>query len=153
MVLFRFVYCTHFPAIYFKVGAPSGSVDVIPMWVTYTIAEANKTWGLLRSTLLQIPDERVTRVSTQSCSSMALSSRGKFLLPWSRNQPPPTMPLTQRQAPYARDALAASPANEDQGTLPIRLVSALGEQHWHLPLRASKRCLWGGPQHVPVQVP
>lgn len=65
--------------------------------------------------------------------------------------------VTQRQAPYDRDILAASPANENRGPilgiLPIRLVSALGEQHQHLSLWASTWCLWGGPQHVPVQVP
>lgn len=32
------------------------------------------------------------------------------------------------------------------GTLPIGLVSALREQQWHLPLWASKWCLWAGPQ-------
>lgn len=64
MVLLRFVYCTHFPAIYFKVAMPSESVEVTPMWVTYASAEANKTWGLLCS----IPCYRSPMNMWQGCS-------------------------------------------------------------------------------------
>lgn len=146
------MYCTHFPAIYFKVGVPSGSVEVIPMWVTYATAEANKTWGLLCS----IPCYRSLMNVRQGCPRRVappwLSAAGaSFCFPGPR-----TSLLPQCHNSKA-GALTASPANEEQGPilgiLPIRLVSALGEKHRHLPLRASKRCLWGGPQHVPAQVP
>lgn len=75
-------------------GVQRRSVEVTPMWVTYATAKPSKTQGLLCSMACWawIPHELVTRVSTRSCSSMALGSRDKFPLPWPRNQPPPTMP-------------------------------------------------------------
>lgn len=65
--------------------------------------------------------------------------------------------VTQGPAPCPRGVLTASPAGQapgpTSGSLPSRAVSALGEQHPHLPSWASNRCLWGGPQHVLMQVP
>lgn len=64
--------------------------------------------------------------------------------------------VTQGQAPYPRGLLTASPAGQAPGpiwgSLPSRAASALGEQHPHLPSWASNWCLWGGSQHMPVQV-
>lgn len=115
MLLFRFVYCTHFPATYFEVGVPSGSIGAILVWETYATAQANKTRGLLLSTpCYRSLMNRQWGISTELLqhNSQQPKPGSAFLtqeLPSSRNA------LTEKQVPSATDVHTASPAGEEWG--------------------------------------
>lgn len=123
MLLFRFVYCTHFPATYFEVGVPSGSTEVILILGDLCNCTNKQGKGpALLHTLLQIPDEHTIGCFHRVAAAQLSTAEATFCSPDPKTTSPHNA-LAEKQVPSATDVHTASHTGEERGPASAILLS------------------------------